>query len=153
MRCIFCRCRSDNAKSVEHIVPESLGNTRHTLPKGAICDQCNNYFARKIEHPVLSHRSFRNLRAWNGIRSKKGRTPWLLSTHLRSGFEVAIFRDERGEIRLRAEKGKTSDAILMHLNEENEFNAFAVDFEIDPPQKEMSRCCRKWRSKSVLTTF
>jgi hypothetical protein len=120
MRCIFCRCQSDDAKSVEHIIPVSLGNTRHVLPRGSVCDSCNNYFARKVEHPVLSHRSFRNLRAWNGIRSKEGKSPWLLATHLSSGFEVAILKEKNGDIHLRAEKGKTSDEVLKHLNDDEE---------------------------------
>jgi hypothetical protein len=156
MRCIFCRCQSGDSRSVEHIVPESLGNTRHVLPKGSVCDSCNNYFARKVEHPVLSHRSFRNLRAWNGIRSKGGRAPWLLATHLSSGFEVAISKQEdSGDIRLRAEKGKTSDKILSHLqrDEEHGFRAFAVNLEIDPPQREMSRLLAKIALERCFSEF
>jgi hypothetical protein len=53
MRCIFCKNDSSNSKSVEHIIPESLGNTTRTLPKGVVCDTCNNYFARKVEKPFL----------------------------------------------------------------------------------------------------
>jgi len=31
MRCIFCQEYSTNSKSVEHIIPESLGNKSHIL--------------------------------------------------------------------------------------------------------------------------
>jgi len=61
MRCLFCKCPSDDATSVEHIVPESLGNRRHILPRGAICDRCNNYFSREVERaaPITSvHEKF-----------------------------------------------------------------------------------------------
>ncbi len=75
MRCIFCKNNSDNTKSIEHVVPESLGNKEHVMPKGAVCDQCNNYFSLKIEKPVLETEFFKNLRFRNGLESKKGRIP------------------------------------------------------------------------------
>ena len=48
-KCIFCHKDVSISKSVEHIIPESLGNKSHVLPKGYVCDECNNYFARKVE--------------------------------------------------------------------------------------------------------
>ncbi len=45
----FCKQCSDLSNSVEHIIPESLGNKNHVLPKGIVCDRCNNYFTLKIE--------------------------------------------------------------------------------------------------------
>lgn len=73
MRCIFCKNNSDNSKSVEHIIPESLGNKNHVLPVGIVCDTCNNYFARKVEGPVLNSPFFRTLRSEQFLMSKKGR--------------------------------------------------------------------------------
>ena len=58
MRCVFCKADSSQSRSVEHIIPESLGNTAHTLPRCVVCDQCNGYFARKIEKPVLDSGMF-----------------------------------------------------------------------------------------------
>jgi hypothetical protein len=71
MECIFCRKPSDNSKSIEHIIPESLGNKEHILEKGLVCDACNNYFASKIEKILLEQPYFINLRHRNIIRSKK----------------------------------------------------------------------------------
>nr|WP_299415543.1 HNH endonuclease [uncultured Emticicia sp.] len=73
--CIFCKKDSSNSNSVEHIVPESLGNKSHILQKGVVCDECNNYFSLKIEKPVLEQEFFKNLRHRNKISSKKGRIP------------------------------------------------------------------------------
>lgn len=73
MKCIFCKKDSDESKSVEHIIPESLGNTDHVLPKGIVCDSCNNYFACKIEKPLLEMPYFMNTRHRNMIKSKKNR--------------------------------------------------------------------------------
>lgn len=75
MRCLFCKETSDLSKSVEHIVPESLGNKEHVLPTGVVCDRCNNYFAVKIEKQVLETEFFKNLRFRTGLESKKGRIP------------------------------------------------------------------------------
>jgi len=155
MHCIFCIAQSNTSKSVEHIVPESLGNTRHILPRGAVCDTCNNYFARKVEKPVLSHRSIRNLRAWNGLRSKGGKQTPLLATQLSSGFDVAISREANGDVYVRAEKGKTSSEIKTHLDQDDELglHAFAVNLEIDPPQREMSRLLAKMALERCFSDF
>lgn len=71
--CIFCYKDSSNSKSVEHIIPESLGNKEHILPKGYVCDECNHYFAIKIENELLSQPYFVSMRRRNDIRTKKGR--------------------------------------------------------------------------------
>jgi hypothetical protein len=71
MKCIFCKQNSDNTKSVEHIIPESLGNKSHILEKGIVCDKCNNYFATKIEKKVLEQPYFKSLRHRNEILNKK----------------------------------------------------------------------------------
>ena len=73
MNCIFCHKESSNSKSVEHIIPESLGNKHHFLPKGYVCDECNHYFAIKIENELLSQPYFVSMRFRNEILTKKGR--------------------------------------------------------------------------------
>lgn len=73
MFCIFCKEDSRNSKSVEHIIPESLGNKDFILRKGIVCDKCNQYFAVKVEKPMLEMKYFRNVRFRNNIKSKKGR--------------------------------------------------------------------------------
>ena len=73
MQCIFCHKDSLNSKSIEHIIPESLGNKEHFLPKGYVCDECNHYFAIKIENELLSQPYFVSMRFRNEILTKKGR--------------------------------------------------------------------------------
>lgn len=75
MRCIFCKEPSDSSLSVEHIIPESLGNTLQVLPPGIVCDRCNNYFARKVEAPFLNEGTIRALRFHQGVRNKRKRIP------------------------------------------------------------------------------
>lgn len=73
MICIFCHKDSSSSKSVEHIIPESLGNKYYYLTKGCVCDECNHYFAIKIEKSLLSQPYFVSLRHRNEILTKKGK--------------------------------------------------------------------------------
>jgi hypothetical protein len=71
--CIFCHGDASTSKSVEHIIPESLGNKTIYLPKGYVCDDCNHYFAIKIEKELLNQPYFISLRCRNEILSKKNK--------------------------------------------------------------------------------
>lgn len=75
MKCLFCKQDSTSTKSVEHIVPESLGNTSYILPLGYVCDKCNNYFAREVEKPFLELPEVKLLRFQESIPNKKKRMP------------------------------------------------------------------------------
>lgn len=75
MRCIFCKNPSSSSRSVEHVIPESLGNKRHVLPRGIVCDACNNYFSRKVEKPFLDLPIVRQLRFQQDLQSKRGNLP------------------------------------------------------------------------------
>lgn len=75
MRCLFCKTDSSRSRSVEHIIPESLGNRKHVLGKGVVCDACNNYFAKAVEKPFLEAQGVRALRFQQELLSKKGRVP------------------------------------------------------------------------------
>jgi hypothetical protein len=97
MNCIFCKQPSVSSKSIEHIIPESLGNTEHVLPKGIVCDKCNNYFATKIEREVLEHDYFRSLRSRNMIYSKKGNPTGETGLIIHpEGGKVQLFRTDEG---------------------------------------------------------
>lgn len=75
MKCIFCGQDTTNSKSVEHIIPESFGNSKKILRRGIVCDKCNNYFARKIEGPFLSKYPVLQLRKELDIKNKNGVVP------------------------------------------------------------------------------
>lgn len=94
MRCIFCKSNSDDTKSVEHIIPESLGNKEHVLRNGIVCDSCNQYFASKVEKPVLESPYFVNVRYRNFIESKKNRIPLGRAS---MGMDANIFLDRSQE--------------------------------------------------------
>lgn len=73
MKCIFCGEDSSYSKSVEHIIPESFGNKTAILPKGIVCDKCNNYFSRKVEGPFLDLETFQRLRQELELEKKNGK--------------------------------------------------------------------------------
>jgi len=58
-------------------VPESLGNTTAILPPGTVCDDCNNYFSRKVEKPFLEDKEIVLLRTEESIYSKRKKTPMI----------------------------------------------------------------------------
>lgn len=131
MRCLFCKEHSDQSISIEHIIPESLGNVDHILPPGWVCDLCNNYFARKVEKPFLENPYAVESRFQNMAANKKGRYPVLQGVHLQSlskidlsyenddptkGFQIGF--SERGQERLLAMKpGEQGTLIIPHVPE------------------------------------
>ncbi len=71
MNCIFCE--ADILKSsLEHIVPESLGNKWYTLPSGFVCNNCNGDFS-EFEHKAIQKTQLGVVRILNGIKTKKGK--------------------------------------------------------------------------------
>ena len=96
MNCIFCHEVSDNSKSIEHIIPESLGNKDLTLWKGAVCDKCNNYFATKIEKELLDQPYFVSMRHRNFIKTKKNHPVPIKvpSPKSKNGFEYVWMEDD-----------------------------------------------------------
>ncbi len=96
MRCIFCKLDSGNSRSVEHIIPESLGNTDYVLPPSWVCNSCNNYLSRKVEAPFLNSSYGRNSRFAMQVPSKKGKIPSAIGFHPQSRSKIELFYDKRG---------------------------------------------------------
>jgi hypothetical protein len=55
MTCFYCGNNSDLTTGLAHICPEALVKNAHTLPLGAICDSCNNYFGANLDSALLEH--------------------------------------------------------------------------------------------------
>ncbi len=115
--CIFCKQSSHSSKSVEHIIPESLGNSKHILPVGVVCDKCNNYFAVKIEGPLLETTHFKNLRSRQGIANKRGKIPFTHGLLLGVNKEIQMDFADPKNFRLSALREKDSPAISDYLME------------------------------------
>jgi hypothetical protein len=96
MNCIFCKADSSESRSVEHVIPESLGNIEHVLKPGVVCDSCNNYFASKVEGPLLSDPYFRYQCSQADIASKKGRPARVRGLHPQSRSVIEVVRNLDG---------------------------------------------------------
>jgi len=91
MNCIFCKMDSIASSSIEHIIPQSIGNVEHTLPAGVVCDRCNNYFSTKIEKPLLEMSYFRDMCYCAKISNKRELDPLRDYARRRSGVDFWPF--------------------------------------------------------------
>jgi len=123
-RCIFCKKDASSSRSLEHIIPQSLGNEEHTLPPGVVCDACNNYFAGSIEQPVLESGYFVTSRFNSLIPNKRQRMPRLpgilLPSDLRSQqaqfHQTEVSRDTGGNFELYPEAGAEEAIVSGKVN-------------------------------------
>lgn len=131
MRCIFCKKDSSGSKSVEHIIPESLGNKNHTLARGVVCDGCNNYFAGKVEKKVLEKPYFKNVRYRNFITTKKGRLvpDKTLFPHKEGGW-ADVWLDEKGII------FDPKDNHIINLIKEGKINKLIIPIISQPDEND-----------------
>jgi hypothetical protein len=119
---------------------------------GVVCDQCNNYFARKIEEPILSHPSMRNLRAWYQVPNKRGKYPSLKGHIAGTDITIGLRHDREGRFRVGTEKA--GDAHHLQAAIEGGFERpllFAI--QMDPPKREMSRFLCKMALETEAETF
>lgn len=61
-QCIYCLKSDGTFNSVEHVFPESLGNTEMILPAGNVCDACNHGVLAKLDNDLVKHDSISLLR-------------------------------------------------------------------------------------------
>lgn len=61
-KCIYCLSSKGNFSSEEHIYPESLGNNELLLPRGVVCDKCNNEILSGLDSHLVNHDIFSMLR-------------------------------------------------------------------------------------------
>ncbi len=131
MKCIFCKQDSSESKSVEHIIPESMGNKSHVLPKGIVCDKCNNYFSLKIEKKVLEHDFFKSVRHRNGIESKKRKIP--------KGKVIIPATNKQATIERKLQNDKVSNVVTLdtesfELIKNGDVKEIILAFDIIPPE-------------------
>lgn len=74
-QCIFCKRKDRSFRSEEHIFPESLGNKNLILPKGIVCDQCNNERLAQLDAVLLDFPVVSVMKNYYNIPSKTGRVP------------------------------------------------------------------------------
>lgn len=74
-RCIYCLSTSVDFTSEEHIFPESLGNDELVLPKGYVCDTCNNRVLSTLDSVLLGFEPIAFLQVQFVPYTKAGKLP------------------------------------------------------------------------------
>lgn len=58
MRCIYCLERTTGAEGEAHVIPEAIMKNDGVLPRGSVCNSCNNYLGQLdvalCAHPLIS---------------------------------------------------------------------------------------------------
>jgi len=68
--CLFCGTKQGLFRHVEHPIPESMGNDDTILPKGFVCDGCNQYFGSKLEQQIMASPPFNVERVAAAVKTK-----------------------------------------------------------------------------------
>ncbi len=155
-RCLFCKAPSGTSKSVEHIIPESFGSKRVVLPKGIVCDKCNNYFSHKVEGPLLSHESFRNIRAWHQVPNKKGNLPSVKGYIGGTNIKINLRLNDAGKLDVQFEnesdKRKYGPDFIPGLLATG-LSALIFTIHEDHPKYEMSRFLAKMALEALAYRY
>jgi hypothetical protein len=73
--CIYCRAADGPFIGQEHPLPEGLGNTRIVLPRGVVCDPCNNGPLSRVDDIFVNFLPVAVGRVLYGVRTKAGAFP------------------------------------------------------------------------------
>jgi hypothetical protein len=84
--CLFCLKTDGGFRSIEHPIPESLGNTELVLPNGVVCDRCNHGPLATLDQRLTDLMPLKMRRTSLGIENKRGNVP------------VTVFEDTRLEL-------------------------------------------------------
>jgi hypothetical protein len=137
-------------------MPESIGSKKRVLAPGIVCDKCNNYFARKVEEPVLNHPSMRNVRGWYQVPNKRGKYPSVQGYVAGADIPIGLRLDRDGRLDVQPERASDLGSLLESMRpdaEGNLQNPLIFKFEMDPPKREMSRFLCKMALEAVAEVF
>ncbi len=109
-KCIYC-LKSDNSfLSEEHIFPEGLGNDEAVLPKGYVCDSCNNGLLSTLDSYLIEFEPIALMQVQFVPYTKSGKLPkanfqnmTVEKTHPRH-IQITA-KDKSGEMRNKKELG------------------------------------------------
>jgi hypothetical protein len=133
-------------------MPESIGSKKRLLPRGVVCDKCNNYFARKVEQPILNHPWMRNIRAWEQIPNKKGTYQSMVGYIAGTEVAVNMRRSPSGGIQLDTEK-RNDQKMLQRAISDNFERPLIFTIEDELPKREMSRFLCKMAYETFAELF
>lgn len=117
--CLFCRRSDQPFTSVEHILPESLGNKEWILPAGVVCDRCNNGPLAAAEKDLCEFFPIKAVRTMTAQKSKKGRYPafqFARGTMQHDGTTLKVNLDEPGDTDTLREVERSGDEVHLLMS-------------------------------------
>jgi len=124
--CIYpCNGDARHSKSKYHIQPFSAGNqtqllspvSEYTLPNGLVCDKCNNYFGKEIEHHLTNHPFIKQYNAFYNRKTRKNKKQAF------SSDKIKIYQSGKGLLILEGEITVNEDGgIRMPIPSTNSIN-------------------------------
>jgi hypothetical protein len=89
-QCIYCRTATSNATGVAHVFPEAVIKNDFTLPRGAVCDRCNQYLGHELDATIVQYPAVAIYVQFAGLPGKSGSPRELIGgislTQLESGL-------------------------------------------------------------------
>ncbi|PKL28540.1 MAG: hypothetical protein CVV46_06080 [Spirochaetae bacterium HGW-Spirochaetae-2] len=131
-KCIFCNSEGPFT-TIEHIIPESLGNTDDILERDGVCDSCQKYFGKEIEQYVLSKSCLGFYRVLLNIKTKKNREPIFdLSRPEKNSGKIPSYhpRSDYG-LKFFPYNGDDANRIEVEIVEDERFNKMLADNKIE----------------------
>jgi len=104
LQCIYCLRKDGPFTSEEHIIPEALGNDDAILPKGYVCDDCNNGILSRLDSALVDFPPIKLLQVQFVTHIKSGAMPKanlqnVLIERTRPNHIRITAKDKSGEIK------------------------------------------------------
>lgn len=116
--CIMCRETDGGFGSVEHVVPESMGNTELILPRGVVCDRCNSGHLARLDQVLCEFPAVKIQRILMGQQTKRGKHP-------RLRFSTGYMQQEAGKLQIRPNEHDGGRTVIDERREEGGGMLFA----------------------------
>jgi hypothetical protein len=100
-KCIYCLSETGDFNTEEHVFPESLAGDQIYLPKGYVCDKCNNGISSQLDNALINFEPIAVLRVQFTPYTKAGKLP-------RANFQNMVYeKTDPNHIKITA-KDKTA---------------------------------------------
>jgi len=145
-RCIIC-LQSDRQESVEHIIPRTLGIIHYVLPKGVVCQRCNNRLSRS-EHAVLNSQEFYKARRQQDLVSEVAEVlPHELSSSHLTKFLTKVFFEALFASRCKVWSTHELEHVRRYLNGDDPLQCEVLSDKTLKGLRPIPRWMDRWRLK------
>lgn len=104
-----------------------------------MCDNCNNYLARKVEAPFLNSWYGRNSRFEMRVPSKRGKVPPATGLHAQSRSKVDLYVDEGGSFGICSAPGENETRFVESVATNTHGTLYIPAAEFPPQNYESAR--------------